>query len=149
MHSKSKKKFDSTQMCINTFFVIIHLSITMEESLKPYIKFRLATCFRTILKNKKSLELKNKANNIEDLRLVASMRQLEAESGLSYTIIQKVSVGKRDLQFTSLIALIESLGISFTEFAQIYDAITEKQMAEEKTLIEENRTRKKGKKSKK
>lgn len=123
----------------------------MQENGKDYIKFKLATCFRTILKNKKNRDLENKANNIEDLRLVASMRQLEAESGLSYTIIQNVSVGKRDIQFTSLISLIESLGISFSEFAQIYDAITENQMVDEKSEIEKNKTKKqtKTKKSKK
>jgi high-affinity K+ transport system ATPase subunit B len=121
----------------------------MQEKGKEYIKFKLATCFRTILKNKKNIDLENKANNIEDLRLVASMRQLEAESGLSYTIIQNVFVGKRDIQFTSLITLIENLGISFSEFAEIYDAATEKQMADEKKEIEENKTKRKTKKSKK
>jgi hypothetical protein len=117
----------------------------MQEKGKEYIKFKLATCFRTILKNKKDLELENKANNIEDLRLVASMRQLEAESGLSYTIIQNVSVGKRDIQFTSLITLIENLGISFSEFAKIYDAVTSNQMTDEKVKIEKNKSKKKTK----
>lgn len=114
----------------------------MEEKGKEYIKFKLATCFRAILKNKKSLELENKSKNIEDLRLVGSMRQLEAESGLSYTIIQNVSVGKRDIQFTSLITLIENLGVSFSEFAEMYDAVTEKQMGIEKVEIEKNKTKK-------
>ena len=114
----------------------------MEEKGKEHIKFKLATCFRIILKTKKNLELENRANNIENLRLVASMRQLEAESGLSYTIIQNVSVGKRDIQFTSLITLIENLGVSFSEFAEMYDAVTEKQMGIEKIEIEKNKTKK-------
>ncbi|MDQ2719430.1 MAG: hypothetical protein M3Z26_06655 [Bacteroidota bacterium] len=117
----------------------------MEEEGKKYIKFKLATCLRIILKNKKNLELENKVNNVEDIRLVASMRKLEAESGLSYTIIQKVSVGKRDIQFTSLITLVENLGFSFSEFAEMYDTISEKQMADEKEEIEKNRTKKKTK----
>ncbi len=71
------------------------------------------------------------------------MRQLEAESGLSYTIIQNVSAGKRDIRFTSLITLIENLGISFSEFAEIYDAVTEKQMSEVKEEIEKSKTKKK------
>src|SRR5665213_1547119 len=115
----------------------------MQENGKKYIKFKLATCLRIILRNKKNLDLENKAKNIEDLRLVASMRQLEAESGLSYTIIQNVSVGKRDIQFTSLITLIENLGISFSEFAGMYDTITEVQMMDEKAIIEKNKTKKK------
>ena len=115
----------------------------MQENGKEYIKFKLATCLRIILRNKKNIDLENKAKNIEDLRLVASMRQLEAESGLSYTIIQNVSVGKRDIQFTSLITLIENLGISFSEFAELYDTITEKQMTDEKAIIEKNKSHKK------
>ena len=88
-------------MCIKIFSLIVHLSISMQENGKEYIKFKLATCLRIILRNKKNIDIENKAKNIEDLRLVASMRQLEAESGLSYTIIQNVSVGKRDIQFTT------------------------------------------------
>ena len=103
----------------------------------------MATCLRIIIRNKKNIDLENKAKNIEDLRLVASLRQLEAESGLSYTIIQNVSVGKRDIQFTSLITLVENLGISFSEFAELYDTITEKQMTDEKAIIEKNKTKKK------
>ena len=115
----------------------------MQEKGKEYIKFKLATCLRIILRNKKNLDIENKAKKIEDLRLVASMRQLEAESGLSYTIIQNVSVGKRDIQFTSLITLIENLGISFSEFAELYESINDKQMMEEKVVIEKNKTKKK------
>jgi hypothetical protein len=114
----------------------------MKEKGKEYIKLQLATCFRIVLKEKKNLELENKANDIEDLRLVASMRQLESESGLSYTIIQKVFVGKRDIQFTSLITLIENLGLSFSEFAKMYDEITEKQMTVEKEEIEKKKIKK-------
>ena len=115
----------------------------MQENGKEYIKFKLATCLRIILRNKKNLDLENKVNKIEDLRLVSSMRKLEAESGLSYTIIQNVSVGKRDIQFTNLITLIENLGISFSEFAELYDSIASKQMMEEKDIIEKNKTKKK------
>ena len=117
----------------------------MDEKGKEHIKFKLATCFRIILNKKKKLEKKNKTHRIEDLKLVSSMRQLEADSGLSYTIIQTLSVGKRDVQFTSLIILLESLEISLLDFAKIYDNITEKQMTEEREKIEKNQIRKKRK----
>ena len=115
----------------------------MQEKEKENIKLKLATCFRIILKNKKEIDLENKANDVEDLRLVSSLRQLESESGLSYTIIQRLSVGKRDIQFTSLITLIENLGVTFSEFANLYDSITEKQIADEKVGIENNKNKKK------
>lgn len=113
----------------------------MKEKEKEYIKLKLASCFRIILKNKKEIKLENKANDVEDLRLVSSLRQLESESGLSYTIIQRISVGKRDIQFTSLITLIENLGFTFSEFANLYDSITEKQIADEKIGIENNKNK--------
>jgi hypothetical protein len=115
----------------------------MQEKEKENIKLKLATCFRIILKNKKEIDLENKANDVEDLRLVSSLRQLESESGLSYTIIQRLSVGKRDIQFTSLITLIENLGVTFSEFANLYDSITAKQIADEKVGIENNKNKKK------
>ncbi|MDN3654055.1 hypothetical protein QWZ08_00370 [Ferruginibacter paludis] len=122
----------------------------MELGNKEHTKLKLATCFRIILKQKKSIGIKNKANNIEDIRLVDSMRQLEAESGLSYTIIQNTSAGKRDIQFTTLLTMIENLGLSFTEFAKLYDKITEKQIFDEKTEIDKSKkpkTKKRVKKS--
>lgn len=114
----------------------------MEEGNKDYIKLRLATCFRLILKNKKRISLRNKTQDIEDLRLVDSMRQLEAESGLSYTIIQSTLAGKRDIQFTTLMTMIENLGLTFTEFAKLYEKTTENQLNSEKEEIENNRTKK-------
>lgn len=67
------------------------------------------------------------------------MRQLEAESGLSYTIIQGLSVGKRDVQFTTLLILIESLGLTFSEFAKQFDNITERQIKDAVVEIENNK----------
>lgn len=112
----------------------------MEIENKEYIRLKLATCFREILKKKRKIDQKNKKNEIEDLRLVSSMRQLEAESGLSYTIIHGVSVGKRDLQFSSLMTIIESLGLSFSEFAKAFDKITDQQI---QNTISEIESRKK------
>ncbi len=125
------------------FYNRFNFPTTMEsESKKEDIKFKLATCLRLILKRKKNISKENKSHSIEDIRLIDSMRQLEAESGLSYTIIQGASVGKRDVQFTSLITMIENLGLSFSEFAKLYDSITDKQVADERREIT------KGKKSK-
>lgn len=110
--------------------------MSMEKAEREYIKLKLATCFRKILKKNKSIGEDNKIKGIEDLTLVDTMRQLESASGLSYTIIQTTSVGKRDIQFASLITLIDSLNITFTDFASIYDKITEKEIEETKSEIE-------------
>lgn len=118
----------------------------MEDNGKEYIKFKLAATFRIILKRKKDLQIQNKANEVEDVRLVASLRKLEAESGLSYNIIQGVFSGNRELHFTTLISLIENLDISFSKFAELYDSISEKQISNEIRQIELNKRKLKNKK---
>lgn len=118
----------------------------MEKDEKQNIKIKLATCLRAILKERKQVGLRNKSVGIEDLALVETMRQLEAASGLSYTIIQTTSVGKRDIQFTTLINLLDSLRISFADFANSYDRITDKDI---KKTLEEIQATKKGKIKKK
>jgi len=112
----------------------------MEKDEKQNIKLKLAYCLREILKERKQIGLNNKSEGIEDLTLVDTMRQLEAASGLSYTIIQTTSVGKRDIQFTTLITLLDSLKISFADFANSYDKITDKDTR--KTLEEIQATKK-------
>ena len=74
----------------------------MEENGKEYIKLKVASSLRIILKEKKELQNKNKADDVEDIRLVASLRKLEAESGLSYNIIQGVFSGNRESAFYNL-----------------------------------------------
>lgn len=107
----------------------------MEASEKEYTKLKLATCIRKILKENRLTGVQNHNKGIEDLSLVDSMRQVGAASGLSFTIIQETSVGKRDPQFTSLISLIDALGISFTKFASIYDKISDAEIEEVKKDI--------------
>lgn len=113
----------------------------MEQGEKEYAKLKLATCLRKILKENRLTEADNRNKGIEDMSLVDSMRQVGAASGLSFTIIQETAAGKRDPQFTSLITLIDSLGITFGKFASIYDKITEQEVEETKKEIE---ARKKG-----
>lgn len=111
----------------------------MEEKEKVYTKLKLATCFRKILKEKKDIDEKNKKNGVEDITLVDTMRQLEAASGLSFTLIQTTTAGKRDPQFTSIITMLDAFNISLSEFAKKYDEITEKDIKETKREIEENK----------
>src|SRR5690242_11242352 len=111
-------------MCIKYFFINIHLSISMEYNGKLYIKFKVSACLRILIKVKKDVHKQNKDSNIEDIRLVASLRKLEAESGLSYTIIQGVFSGTRELKFSSLISILENMNVPFSKFAELYDSIT-------------------------
>jgi transcriptional regulator with XRE-family HTH domain len=125
-------------MCVNKFFRFPEFP-GMEQSEKEYAKLKLATCIRKILKENRLISAQNQNKGVEDISLVESMRQVGAASGLSFTIIQETSAGKRDPQFTSLISLIEALGISFSKFANIYDKITNAEIEEVKKDIEAKR----------
>lgn len=117
----------------------------MEDNGKEYIKFKVAACLRILLKAKKDVQNRNKANNIEDIRLVASLRKLEAESGLSYTIIQGVFSANRELKFSSLISILENMNVPFSKFAQLYDSISEQQILRERSEIDANKKAKRKK----
>lgn len=106
----------------------------MEKKEKEYIRNKFATWLRNTLKDKKRIATHNKSHGIEDISLIESMRQLDAASGLSYTIIQGSSVGKRDIQFTTLLTIVDSLKISFAEFATQYEKITDEDI--QKTMQE-------------
>jgi transcriptional regulator with XRE-family HTH domain len=108
----------------------------MEPQEKDYTKLKLATCVRKILNENRLKDASNRNKGIEDMSLVDSMRQIEAASGLSFTIIQSTLAGKRDPQFTTLIALIEALGVSFNKFASLYDKITDTEIEAVKKDIE-------------
>jgi len=135
---KDTKVFNDTHTCVNKFFRLPEFP-GMEALEKEYTKLKLATCIRKILKENRLTGTQNQNKGIEDLSLVDSMRQVGAASGLSFTIIQETSAGKRDPQFTSLISLIEALGISFAKFASIYDKVTEAEIEETKKDIETKR----------
>ena len=117
-------------MCINLFFLFIQLSALMEQREKEYSKMKFAAWFRRALKDKKRISTNNKTSGIEDIDLIESMRQLKAASGLSYTIIQTSSVGKRDIQFTTLLSILDSMNIKFSDFAYQYENITAEQIKE-------------------
>lgn len=111
----------------------------MEIQNKTRIKFRLAACIRKIISDNKAMHNRNREKGIEDISLIDSVRQLEAASGLSYNLLQGVAAGKRDLQFTTLITLIEAMGISLGKFAALYDKITEADIQAAVKQIEETR----------
>lgn len=140
MVSKDTKVFNDTHTCVNKFFRFPEFP-GMEQSEKEYSKLKLATCIRKVLKENRLTGTQNQNKGIEDISLVDSMRQVGAASGLSFTIIQETSAGKRDPQFTSLISLIDALGITFSKFATIYDKITDAEMEEVKKDIEAKRNK--------
>ena len=104
---------------------------------------------RAILVKNKKILANNQLQGIEDVSLVDSIRQLEASSRLSYTIVQGVFAGKRDIQFSSLISIVEEgFGISFTDFAKVYDSISDEDIKRVKKEISLSKRKREPKKKK-
>ena len=115
----------------------------MESSDKILTRWRLATCLRTILAKNKDIAVSNEIQGIENLSLIDSIRQLEASSRLSYTIVQGVFAAERDIQFTSLMSLIEDgLGLSLLEFAKIYASVSEEDIKKTKKEVATSKRKK-------
>lgn len=101
----------------------------MDTSDKILTRLKLAASLHLILKRNKAKATSNEAKGIEDVTLIDSIRKLEASSRLSYTIIQGVFSARRDIQFSSLVSIVEDgFSISMIEFAKIYDSITDEEV---------------------
>lgn len=108
----------------------------MELREKEQTRLKLATCIRKIIDHNKSIDESNKQNGIQDVSIVDSLRKLEAASGLSFNLIQSIAAGKRDPSFTSLITVIESLNMSFSDFVIIYEGISNEEIEALKKNLE-------------
>lgn len=69
--------------------------------------------------------------------LVTSLRKLAASSQTECAIIQKITSGKKDPQFSTLAAIIDGFEISFSEFSNVYDSVSEKDIEEYKNSLKE------------
>ncbi len=91
---------------------------------------------------------KSKKGLQKNLLPVGGVRQLETATGLSYNIVHGVYSAKRDLQLTTLITLVtEGFGLTFAEFAKLFDSITEDEIKSVKTEIEKSKRKPTVKKS--
>ncbi|TWI79021.1 hypothetical protein IQ13_3413 [Lacibacter cauensis] len=70
----------------------------MDSKQKQEAKFKLGICINKII-------AKNKTKN--NPNLVTSLRKLAAACDVEYSIIQKITSGKKDPQHTTIVAIIE------------------------------------------
>jgi transcriptional regulator with XRE-family HTH domain len=107
-------------------------SMTNKE--KQLIRARLGYAIHSILKENAN----SKKGNVTD-----SIRSLAASSGVEYSIIQRITSGKKNPQFTTVIALADGLGLSFSEFASYFDKTVDQSAV--KYLAEQKKKTKKSK----
>lgn len=100
----------------------------MDTKNKDNIKLKLGLCLIKILDDKK-------LNDAENYKTIDSLRKLESASGVSFPIIQNITVGKRNPEFTTIIALLDGLNISLTEFSTFYDKLTDTEVLNYKSKL--------------
>lgn len=98
----------------------------MDVNEKLIARYKLAVTIQKIISNNTDRDEKG---------LVTSLRKLAASSQTEYAIIQKITSGKKDPQFSTLAAIMDGLDISFSEFSQIYDSVTEKDIQDYKSSL--------------
>ena len=84
---------------------------------KSEIKLRLGIAIQSII---------NRNKKASDGDAVTSLRKLAASSGVEYSIIQKITSGQKDPQFTTLVALAEGLEITITQLLDEFNDISVK-----------------------
>ena len=88
----------------------------MEGKEKLINKYRLGLAIQAIINENKSGMKEN---------AIMSLRKLAAASGVEYSIIQKISSGQKDPQFTTILSLADGLNISIIELLSYFEKITE------------------------
>ncbi|MBV4358790.1 helix-turn-helix domain-containing protein [Pinibacter aurantiacus] len=88
----------------------------MDNKEKNVAKYKLGLCLSNIIEENK------KSGKVDSIN---SLRKLAASSGLEYAIVQLISSGKKDPQYTTLLALSEGLGIPLHKFLQGVDKISD------------------------
>ena len=88
----------------------------MDAKEKLISKHKLGLTIQKILEENRSKK---------DSKLVTSLRKLAASSGVEYAIIQKISSGKKDPQWTTIISLADGLGITVSELSDYYETISD------------------------
>jgi hypothetical protein len=101
----------------------------MDAKEKLVARYRLGLTIQKIISNNTSEEEES---------LVTSLRKLAAASETEYAIIQKISSVKKDPQFSTLAAIVDGFNMTLSEFANVYESISEKEIEEYK--ISANRT---------
>lgn len=111
----------------------------MELDEKKIHKLKLACTLSVFLERNKKRVLDNKLKGKEDLTLVESLRKLESATGLSFTIIQSTFSAKRDISFSTLMTILDGLGLSISEFGNVYDNLTESDLKKRELEIQERK----------
>lgn len=104
----------------------------MESKEKLINRFKLGIAIKRVIEKNKNSIVENSAT---------SLRKLAAASGVEYAIIQKITSGQKDPQFTTLLSVADGLNIAVSELLLQFESISEE--AAIKQISESQKKRKK------
>lgn len=93
----------------------------MDAGEKHFRMLKFGLAFKKIMDQNKQAKSLGKTN--ED---ATSFRKMERASGIRHASIVKIVNGEKNASWSTIDALLEGLEMTLTDFAAIYDAITEK-----------------------
>lgn len=120
----------------------------MEKKEMQAVQLRFGLSLKKILDANKAKTIENKLEGIESPKLIDSYGKLESSSGLRKATLIDVAIGKRNATCTTIAAILEALGLTFSEFGSYYDSISDEEIWEYKKAIEKTRKDREGKKPK-
>ena len=127
-------------------------SCLMENKEKDYKKLRFGLALKRFMDQKAAPDTLG-SNDADNKNKSLSFRKLESSSGIRHATIVEIVNGKKNAAWSTVDSLLDGLGISLSEFASVYDALTEKEILEYKKDLEvrkqEREKKKKGKKKRK
>lgn len=110
-----------------------------------HLKFGLALL--KILKERKLVAKTNKAEGLKDHKLVSSLRQLSAASGIDFGTVQKISKGYQGFEFFTFIDLLDALNLDLFTFGKYFYSISEEEIKNQQNEILKSKKNLKKKKS--
>ncbi len=97
----------------------------MDAREKKIIQVKYAICINKAIADNKLQAKENKANKKDSHKLVKSIRNLEAASGIAFPIIQSITKGTKNPALSTIVAISEGLDISLEQFFAQFEKITD------------------------
>lgn len=111
----------------------------MEKIDKDLIPYRYALTFKRFLdKNKKKAE-RNKKKGIKDGNLIDSYGKLESSSGIPKASLIGIFRGDINPTGITVASILEAFGLSLTQFAKVYDKLTDDEVHDYRKETEESK----------
>lgn len=111
----------------------------MENKDREYRKFKFGLALKKVMDQSKENDPDN-AN--EDAR---SFRKIERASGIRHASIVQIVNGKKNASWSTIDAILEGLEMTLTQFAAIYDALTNEEVLNHKKGIEKKKVERENK----